>query len=611
MAAEASGPDLLSVVVLLGAGVVAVPLFKRLGLGSVLGYLAAGLVIGPFGLGFFSDPETILHVAELGVVMFLFIIGLEMQPTKLWGMRNEIFGLGALQVIVCALLLTGVGIATGFPVAVSFVSGAGFVLTSTAIVMQLLEERGDIAFPKGQRMVSILLFEDLAIVPLLALVAFLAPISTSEAGGLRWLDIGIGVGAVAGLIIAGRYLLNPLFGLLAMTKAREVMTAAALLVVLGAALLMQVSGLSMAMGAFLAGVLLSESTFRHQLEADIEPFRGILLGLFFLAVGMSLNLAVVAANWQMVIFYVAAFMIVKAIAIYIVARMLKSSHRESLERAIVMAQGGEFAFVLYATATAVGILNGESNAILTAIIIISMVLTPLAIIGMRYILPAEKQLLENVDIADGLTGRVLVIGFGRFGQISSQPLLLRDVDVSIIDNDIEMIQAAAQFGFKVYYGDGTRLDILHAAGAGRAQAVLICVDKAETILSIAHLIKAEFPLVQVYARSFDRGNTIELIKAGVEYQIRETFESALLFGQTTLIGLGVDPDEAAEIIRDIRQRDDERLDLQLAGGIRAGNDLMKGNMPVPGPLIKPRQPGRALSEETASVLPVAASADTN
>lgn len=611
MAAEASGPDLLSVVVLLGAGVVAVPLFKRLGLGSVLGYLAAGLVIGPFGLGFFSDPETILHVAELGVVMFLFIIGLEMQPTKLWGMRNEIFGLGALQVIVCALLLTGVGIATGFPVAVSFVSGAGFVLTSTAIVMQLLEERGEIASPKGQRMVSILLFEDLAIVPLLALVAFLAPISTTEAGGLRWLDIGIGIGAVAGLIIAGRYLLNPLFGFLAMTRAREVMTAAALLVVLGAALLMQVSGLSMAMGAFLAGVLLSESTFRHQLEADIEPFRGILLGLFFLAVGMSLNLAVVAANWQMVIFYVAAFMIVKAIAIYIVARMLKSSHRESLERAIVMAQGGEFAFVLYSTATAVGILDGESNAILTAIIIISMVLTPLAIIGMRYILPAEKQALGDVEVAEGLTGRVLVIGFGRFGQISSQPLLLRDVDVSIIDNDIEMIQAAAQFGFKVYYGDGTRLDILHAAGAGRAQAVLICVDKAETILSIAHLIKAEFPMVQIYARSFDRGNTIELIKAGVEYQIRETFESALMFGQTTLVGLGVDPEEAAEIIRDIRQRDDERLDLQLAGGIRAGNDLMKGNMPVPGPLIKPRQPGRALNEETASVLPLAAAADAN
>jgi len=611
MAAEISGPDLLSVVVLLGAGVVAVPLFKRLGLGSVLGYLAAGLVIGPFGLKFFSDPQMILHVAELGVVMFLFLIGLEMQPSRLWGLRKSIFGLGALQVGLCALLLTGLGIATGFPVAQSFVAGAGFVLTSTAIVMQLLEERGEIATPQGQRIVSILLFEDLTIVPLLALVAFLAPMSAASDGGLRWTNIGIGIGSIAGLILAGKYLLNPLFGFLAQSRAREVMTAAALLVVLGAALIMQVSGLSMAMGAFLAGVLLSESTFRHQLEADIEPFRGILLGLFFLAVGMSLDLSVVAANWKMVLFYVIAFKIVKGVGIYIVARLLKSSNREALDRAFIMAQGGEFAFVLYAAATAVGILDGEANAILTAIIIFSMVLTPLLLLALRYLMPEEKQDLQEVDIAEGLTGNALIIGFGRFGQISCQPLLLRGVDISIIDNDVEMIQAASQFGFKVYYGDGTRLDILHAAGAGRAQAVLICVDKAETILTIANLVKAEFPMVQIFARAYDRGNTIELIKMGVDYQIRETFESALAFGENTLVGLGVDRQEAADIIADVRRRDAERLDLQLAGGIRAGRDLMKGNAPVPGPLIKPRQTGRALSEETASVLPATQKADAN
>ena len=611
MAAEISGPDLLSVVVLLGAGVVAVPLFKRLGLGSVLGYLAAGLVIGPFGLKFFSDPQTILHVAELGVVMFLFLIGLEMQPSRLWGLRKSIFGLGALQVGVCALLLTGLGIATGFPVAQSFVAGAGFVLTSTAIVMQLLEERGEIATPQGQRMVSILLFEDLTIVPLLALVAFLAPMSAETAGGLRWTNISIGIGAIAGLILAGKYLLNPLFGFLAQSRAREVMTAAALLVVLGAALIMQVSGLSMAMGAFLAGVLLSELTFRHQLEADIEPFRGILLGLFFLAVGMSLDLSVVAANWKMVLFYVVAFKLVKGTGIYIVARLLRSSNREALERAVIMAQGGEFAFVLYAAAAAVGILDGEANAILTAIIIFSMVLTPLLLVALRYLVPEEKQDLQEVDIAEGLTGNALIIGFGRFGQISCQPLLIRGVDISIIDNDVEMIQAASQFGFKVYYGDGTRLDILHAAGAGRAQAVLICVDKAETILTIANLIKAEFPMVQIYARAYDRGNTIELIKLGVDFQMRETFESALIFGENTLVGLGVDRQEAADITADVRRRDAERLDLQLAGGIRAGADLMRGNAPVPGPLIKPRQTGRALNEETASVLPAAQNADAN
>ncbi|RCW83049.1 monovalent cation:proton antiporter-2 (CPA2) family protein [Phyllobacterium bourgognense] len=611
MAAEISGPDLLSVVVLLGAGVVAVPLFKRLGLGSVLGYLAAGLVIGPFGLKFFSDPQTILHVAELGVVMFLFLIGLEMQPSRLWGLRKSIFGLGALQVGICALLLTGLGIATGFPVAQSFVAGAGFVLTSTAIVMQLLEERGETATPQGQRMVSILLFEDLTIVPLLALVAFLAPMNAESAGGLRWTNIAIGIGAIAGLILAGKYLLNPLFRFLAQSRAREVMTAAALLVVLGAALIMQFSGLSMAMGAFLAGVLLSESTFRHQLEADIEPFRGILLGLFFLAVGMSLDLSVVAANWQMVLFYVVAFKLIKGIGIYIAARLLRSSNREALERAAIMAQGGEFAFVLYAAATAVGILDGEANAILTAIVIFSMVLTPLFLIALRYLMPEEKQDLQEVDIAEGLTGNALIIGFGRFGQISCQPLLIRGVDISIIDNDVEMIQAASQFGFKVYYGDGTRLDILHAAGAGRAQAVLICVDKAETILTIANLVKAEFPMVQIFARAYDRGNTIELIKLGVDFQMRETFESALIFGENTLVGLGVDPQEAADITADVRRRDAERLDLQLAGGIRAGADLMKGNAPVPGPLIKPRQTGRALNEETASVLPAAQNADAN
>jgi len=588
-----------------------VPLFKRLGLGSVLGYLAAGLVIGPFGLKFFSDPQMILHVAELGVVMFLFLIGLEMQPSRLWGLRKSIFGLGALQVGICALLLTGVGIGTGFPVAESFVAGAGFVLTSTAIVMQLLEERGETATPQGQRMVSILLFEDLTIVPLLALVAFLAPIGAESAGGLRWTNIGIGVGAIVGLILAGKYLLNPLFGFLAQSRAREVMTAAALLVVLGAALIMQVSGLSMAMGAFLAGVLLSESTFRHQLEADIEPFRGILLGLFFLAVGMSLDLGVVAANWKMVLFYVVAFKMVKGMGIYIVARLLKSSNREALERAVIMAQGGEFAFVLYAAATAVGILDGEANAILTAIIIFSMVLTPLLLIALRFLLPKEKQDLEDVEIAEGLTGNALIIGFGRFGQISCQPLLIRGVDISIIDNDVEMIQAASQFGFKVYYGDGTRLDILHAAGAGRAQAVLICVEKAETILTIANLVKSEFPMVQIYARSYDRGNTIELIKMGVDYEIRETFESALVFGENTLVGLGVDRQEATDIIADVRRRDAERLDLQLAGGIRAGRDLMKGNAPVPGPLIKPRQTGRAINEETASVLPAKQDADAN
>ncbi|MBN9275985.1 MAG: cation:proton antiporter, partial [Mesorhizobium sp.] len=511
MAVEASSSDLVQVVALLAAGVVAVPIFKRIGLGSILGYLAAGLVIGPFGLRIFSDPEAILHVAELGVVMFLFIIGLEMQPSRLWGLRREIFGLGTLQVAVCAALLTLVGLAGGFPVSQAFIAGAGFVLTSTAIVMQLLEERGEIAVPKGQKIVSILLFEDLMIVPLLALVAFLAPGGGETTLAERLQEVSIGIAAIVGLVFAGRYLLNPLFRILADSQAREVMTAAALLVVLGSALAMQLSGLSMAMGAFLAGVLLSESTFRHQLEADIEPFRGILLGLFFLAVGMSLDLSIVAADWRLIAVYVVAYMIAKAVGIYAVARFLKAPHREALERAVMMAQGGEFAFVLYSSAHAVGLIDGAGNAQLTAVIILSMVLTPLAIIGLRYFTPRDALSLEGVDVADGLTGSVLIIGFGRFGQIASQPLILRGVDVSIIDNDVEMIQAAANFGFKVYYGDGTRLDILRAAGAGGARAVLICVDKADAAVRIAELVKAEFPLATVLARAYDRGTSLQLV----------------------------------------------------------------------------------------------------
>jgi len=292
-----SGVDLVQVVALLGAAVIAVPLFRRLGLGSVLGYLVAGLVIGPFGLGLVEDAEAILHAAELGVVLFLFIVGLEMEPTKLWGLRKQIFGLGVIQVVLCGALLTGVGVLLGFSPVVAFVAGMGFVLTSTAIVMQILTERGELATPQGQRIVSILLLEDLAIVPLLAIVAFLAPASGEGGDALsRWISVGVAAGAVVAVIFAGRWVLNPVFKLLADARAREVMTAAALLVVLGAALIMQLSGLSMAMGAFLAGVMLSTSTFRHQLEADVEPFRGILLGLFFLAVGMSLDLVVVASS---------------------------------------------------------------------------------------------------------------------------------------------------------------------------------------------------------------------------------------------------------------------------------------------------------------------------
>ncbi|MDP3194765.1 monovalent cation:proton antiporter-2 (CPA2) family protein [Tabrizicola sp.] len=577
MAAESAGVDLVSVVTLLGAAVVAVPVFKRIGLGSVLGYLAAGLAIGPFGLGLFADPMAILHVAELGVVMFLFIIGLEMEPSKLWAMRRDIFGLGLTQVLVCIAVLSLVGFALGYPYAGSLIAGAGFTLTSTAIVMQMLQERGDISAPKGQRIVSILLLEDLAIVPLLALVAFLAPGGEDVTLADRLMGVGIGLGAIVALVVAGLYLLNPMFRLLAASRAREVMTAAALLVVLGSALWLQLGGLSAAMGAFLAGVLLSESSFRHQLEADVEPFRGILLGLFFLAVGMALDLSVIAANWGLVAVSVAALMLLKSAIIYGIARVYRASHAEALERTVLMAQGGEFAFVLYSAALAVGLLSLEENAILNAVIIVSMALTPLMVILHDRLRPEAVVSLEGMEAPDGLSGSVLIIGFGRFGQIASQPLLARKCSITIIDDDPEMIRAAERFGFKVWFGDGTRLDILQAAGAGTARAVIIATDRKEVTTRIARLVKHEFPNAAVLARAFDRAHALDLIKEGVDHQMREVFHSALALGGEVLEVLGVDPDEIAEIADGVRKRDAERLALQMTGDIYSGTSLLLGN----------------------------------
>jgi glutathione-regulated potassium-efflux system protein KefB len=600
MDAPSSGIDLSRVVALLAAGVVAVPLFKRIGLGSVIGYLAAGILIGPFGLGLFTHPETILHIAELGVVMFLFVIGLEMEPTRLWSLRRDIFGLWLLQVLVCGALLTAAAWLAGLTPAVALVAAMGFVMTSTATVMLTLNERGETSTPRGQRIVSVLLLEDLAIVPLLALVAFLAP--APETPGLsRGMSIGIGIAAIVGLVLAGRWLLNPMFRLLAAAQAREVMTAAALLVVLGAALLMEWGGLSMAMGAFLAGVLLSESVFRHQLEADIEPFRGILLGLFFLSVGMSLDLTVFSAQWLQVIGGALLFMLIKGAGVYAIARALGAGRADGLHRAALMAQGGEFAFVLYAAAQTSGLFDGAASSLFSAIVIVSMALTPLLVAVLGRWLHHAQQSMDGVEHARDLGGRVLMIGFGRFGQVASQALLARGIDVSIIDKDTEMIRSAADFGFKVYYGDGTRLDVLRASGAERAQAIAVCVDDKAAASRIANLVRHEFPQARLLVRAFDREHAIQLINARVDVQIRETFESANAFGAEALKLLGVPEEEAAAIAADVHRRDHERLSLQVTGGLRAGVDLLHSNRMKPQPLTAPRKTGEALSAETAAL----------
>lgn len=580
MAEVSLGQTIGPAIVLMGAAVVAVPLFRRLGLGSVLGYFAAGVLVGPSVLGLFTDALSILHFSELGVVMFLFVIGLELRPHKLWAMRGQIFGLGLVQVAaaVAALALTGM-LVFGQSGPVAFIAGAGFVLSSTAVIMSVLQDRGEMSSVEGQKSVSILLFEDLMIVPLLAVVALLSPLSQGQSGGT---DIVLALGALLALLGASRWALNPFFALLARARTREVMTAGALLVVLGAALLMDVAGLSMAMGAFLAGVMLSTSSYRHQIESDIEPFRGLLMGLFFLAVGMSLDLSVVAAEWWLLLSMLVAFIIAKGAVVYAVARVFGSSNHQALHRTSMFLQGGEFAFVLYAAATIGEVIDARESALFTTVVIFSMALTPLLMIAADRLLQNEVS-MDGVDVARNLNGSVLIIGFGRFGQIASQLLLAKGVTLSVIDMNPGRIREAGRFGFKVFFGDGTRLDTLRHSGAGSAEALMICIDDPKAAMQIVELAQHEFPQAKILVRSYDRGHAVDLIRAGVDYQVRETVESAYMMGAEGLRALGyaeLDVEEAAE---DVRQRDNERLSEQVQGDAMSGQDHLHIR-PVPEPL---------------------------
>lgn len=608
MSSTLANPELIKTVVLLATSITIVPLFKRIGLGSVLGYLVAGCLIGPSGAGLFQDPNAVVHMAELGVVMFLFIIGLEMHSERLWSMRKAIFGRGFLQVALCGTLLTFAGIfILGLPKEVAFIAGMGFTLSSTAIVMQVLEEKGISTTPKGQRIVSTLIFEDLAIVPLLASIAFLAPEQAGAEQGTNWTAIGAGLVGVLILVASGKWLMNPLFKMISKAHIREMMTAAALLVVLGSALLMELSGLSMAMGAFVAGVMLSESSFRHQLEADIEPFRGLLLGLFFMGVGMSLDLSLVLNNWLWLLGVILLYVVGKGLSIYVVALVTKLTNREAIMRTSIMSHGGEFAFVLFSAAATAGVFTADNQATFTAAVIVSMLLSPLVVIVIQRLvnLKAKKSTgeaqpnLEGIEFAENLESSVLVIGFGRFSQIVCQVLLARGINVSVIDSDVENIRMATRFGFKVYYGDGARIDVLRASGIAQADCVIVGLAEPDRTLQILELIKHEYPLVPVFARSYDRLNTVNLIKHHVDYQVRETFESALLLSKVTLERLGATETEAQDVINLVRHLDQERLNEEVLHGF--SDEIAKKYWRVE-PFVKPAHEATALNEETADIL---------
>ena len=558
---SAEGPNLVPVVTLLGAAVLAVPLFRRLGLGAVLGYLAAGLLVGPSALALIDDPHTILQTAELGVVMFLFLVGLEMRPAHLWAMRRQIFGLGLLQVLAATLLLTPVGVLLGLGWETAWVAGTGVVLTSTAIVMQMLQERKQLGTEAGQRIVAILLLEDLLIVPLLAAVAFLSPDAERASWAERLTSIGLGLGATALLVLVGRVLPRPLFRVLSAARSRDVMTAGALLVVLGAALWMELGGLSAAMGAFLAGVMLADSSFRHQLEADIEPFKGLLLGLFFLAVGMSMDLRLIASSWVLVLVGVVAYMALKGLAIYAVARAVRTDPAQALERAVLMAQGGEFAFVLYAAASASGLMDARTSALATAIVTLSMVLTPLVVAGhARWVSRCHARDINPREMDTEMDhSAVIIAGFGRFGQVVGRLLLSNGVVSTIMDNDAEHIESMRQFGFKVYYGDATRLDLLQAAGAPNARLLVVAVDDREAAVQIVERVRQAYPHLRLLVRAFDVPHYYALRKAGAHIIQREVFESSLMLGRRALEGLGIGPYEAKEMADAFRRTNAQQL----------------------------------------------------
>lgn len=582
MAAESAPPFFTESIIFLAATVVAVPLAKRLGLGSVVGYLAAGAAVGPYGLNFFSSAEDIIGVAELGVVLLLFVIGLELEPSRLWRMKRDIFGLGTAQVVLTGCSFYAIGRFAGASFESAIIAGFGLALSSTAFALQILQERGQLSSAYGQRAFGILLLQDIAIVPLLALVAILAPDEGPSTTAEIFNEVITTLGAVAGVILAGRYLATPLFLFLAASRAREVMLTAALLVALGSAGIMHAVGLSMALGAFLAGVLLAESSFRHTLEADIEPFRSLLMGLFFLAVGMTLNFTLIKENWLLILGGVAVVMSVKGSLLWALSRASGSSNSDALRIAVTLPQGGEFAFVLFSSAVFAGILESRSANLLTAIVILTMLMTPLACLGLDRIAARIKASGVDNPAIEGFEDAmptVLVVGFGRFGMMVAQILTSEGIEITAIDNRPDRIAYARKLGYKVYYGDATRSDVLAAAGAGQAALVALCIENDRVMATAIDLIQEGFPSAKIFCRATDRAHALALKKKGVDYQIRETFESSVAFGKEALGTLGTPSERIAQIEEDVRRRDEERLELQLTEGLYAGSDRLHGITP--------------------------------
>lgn len=547
-----------NMLIYLAAALLCVPLAVRLGLGAILGYLAAGVAIGPAGLGLISDVETILHFAEFGVVLMLFMIGLELEPRRLWAMRRDVFGGGGGQLLACGGLLAGAGLTLGLPVGTALLLGLTLALSSTAITVRTLNERNLLPTPVGQLTFGILLFQDIAAIPLIALPSLLGQSGGTEGSQV---SMGLGLAVIAGILAAGQYVASPALRLIARTGIRELFTAVALLIVVVIAVLMQRAGLSMALGAFIAGVVLAKSEYRHALEADLEPFKGLLLGLFFIAIGMSIDLTLLAARPVAVLALTGGLLLLKLLALRTLAGPLGVSAAQRWLLAALLAPGGEFAFVIMGMTAQAGMIPRDQAALLTLSVALSMAATPFLLLAYeRGLAPRYASTPPEPETIPMRESPVIIAGFGRFGQIVGRLLFANGITATVLDHDPDQITLLRRFGFQVFYGDATRLDLLEAAGIAKARLLVVALDDVDANLRLVDVVREHYPRLTVVARARNVSHLFGLMNRNVEHIERETFEAALRSGRRVLRELGFGAHEARLAADTFRRHDLAALD---------------------------------------------------
>lgn len=558
-------------VIYLAAAIVAVPIAKRLGLGSVLGYLIAGIIIGPFAFGLVGDQTDVMHFAEFGVVMMLFLVGLELQPSRLWKLRHSIMGLGGLQVILTSAVFFVIGyLLLNLRWETSLAIGLMLALSSTAIVLQTLAEKGWIKQEAGQNAFSVLLFQDIAVIPILALLPLLAFTEISNLASSHgnliehlpvYAQVLISLATIAGIVLSGKYISTPLFRYIAETRLRELFTLFALFLVIVIAVIMQKIGLSPALGTFLAGVVLAESEFRHELEVDIEPFKGLLLGLFFITVGASIDFPLLIEQFSNVMLLVTGLIVVKAIVLYALACIFKIQSKQKLLFTFALAQGGEFAFVLLSLTSTLQILSVEQTKLTTLVVAISMLMAPLLLMFYEKVINREENPQQAFDSPEQIeaTKNVIIAGYGRFGQVIGRLLTAQGYHLSILDHSPSQIELLRRFGNKVFYGDAARIDLLAASGASEAQLLVIAIDDADKVLEIAAMAQKHYPKLKIAARAIDRRHAYQLMSLGINTFKRETFDSALNLGVDALTLLGNEPADAKRAGEIFAKHDHESL----------------------------------------------------